>query len=99
MKRIWYLCTALPLLLLADDGEVMKLRCIKSPNLVRNADFSQINEHGLPREWSFDNCSRSPHFKSQVIRQETGNYLAVNTEWIKFGYWVQNIPVKEGVSY
>ena len=100
MKKNWYwVYLAMPLLLLADDGEVMKLRCIKSPNLVRNADFSQINEHGLPREWSFDNCSRSPHFKSKVVHGKTGNYLAVNTEWIKFGYWVQNIPVKEGVSY
>ena len=100
MRMRWYwIYLTMPLLLLADECEVMKLRCIKSPNLVRNADFSQINEHGLPREWSFDNCSKSPYFKSQVIRQETANYLAINTAWKKYGYWLQNIPVKEGVSY
>ena len=100
MKRNWYFaCAALSLMLCAKGGEVVKLRCIQSPNLVRNADFKQITGNDLPGEWAFDNCSKSPHFKSKVVRRDNGNYLAVNTEWIKFGYWFQNIPVKEGVSY
>ncbi|MBO4649473.1 MAG: hypothetical protein J5806_15090 [Lentisphaeria bacterium] len=85
--------------LFAGEGEAIKLRCIQPPNLVRNADFKQIDKNGLPRGWRFDNCSQSPHFKSKIIRNETVNYLAVNTDWIKFGYWLQNIPVKEGASY
>ena len=100
MKKIWHWAyLALPLMLCADGEEVMKLHCIQSANLIRNADFKQITGNGLPREWTFDNCSKSPHFKSKVVHGKNGNYLAVNTEWIKFGYWVQNIPVKEGVSY
>ena len=97
-KWIWS-CLALPLMLLAGESEALKLRRIPSPNLVRNADFSKLDEKGLPREWKFDNCSRSPDFKSKIVQGENCNYLAVNTAWIKFGYWMQDIAVKEGVSY
>lgn len=100
MRNKWLIsCLALPLMLLAGESESLKLRCIPSPNLVRNADFSQLDEKGLPREWSFDNCSRSPEFKSQVVRHPEGNYLAIDTAWIKFGYWLQNVPVEEGKTY
>lgn len=86
-------------MLAADDGGAIRLRCIPSANLVRNADFKHADENGSPREWKFDNCSKSPDFKSKIVQGENGNFLAVNTAWIKFGYWMQNIAVKEGVSY
>ena len=102
MKGKWIaaLLLAVPLVsLAAGEGDALKLRLIPSPNLVRNADFRELNEKGLPKEWHFDNCSRSPYFKSEVIQKEDGNCLAVNTEWKKFGYWLQDIPVQEGITY
>ena len=89
---------ALPLIVFSGE-EVLTFRIIPSPNLVKNADFSQINENGHPAGWRFDNCSKSPHFKSQVVKHPGGNYLAVNSEWNKFGYWLQFVPVKEGEAY
>ena len=96
--RVWIFGLLLPLFCLGGE-EGLTLRVIPSPNLVCNADFSQLNENRLPVAWHFDNCSKSPEFKSQVANAGDGNFLAVNTEWIKFGYWMQGIPVKEGVSY
>lgn len=79
--------------------ETMELRIVPSPNLIKNAGFIHVDGDGLPMEWTFDNCSGSPHFRSQVIQHPDGSYLAVDSEWIKFGYWLQTVPVKEGVSY
>lgn len=96
--KLWLLGLALPLIpLFAEDA--LKLQITHSQNLVQNADFSQLKDNQLPVNWYFDNCSKSPHFRTTVVNDPSGNYLAVNTEWNKFGYWLQNIPVKEGVYY
>lgn len=98
--KVASLLLGLTLPLIALRGmEPLKLECIPSPNLVKNADFRKIDESGRPAGWRFDNCSKSPHFKSHVIEHPEGNYLAVNTAWNQFGYWLQDIPVKEGVPY
>ena len=93
------LLAVLPLVRLSGGEEALKLRLVPSPNLLRNAGFIQVDGDGLPMEWTFDNCSKSPRFRSQVVRHPDGNCLAVDSEWIKFGYWLQMVPVKEGVSY
>lgn len=101
MRRKWIaVLLAAPLMLAAaGEEEALKLRCVSSPNLVRNADFSQRNESGLPLEWVFDNCSKSPEFRTEIVQKNDGNILAVNSVWEKFGYWLQNVPVQEGKSY
>jgi hypothetical protein len=83
--------------LCGDESLVMEV--IPSANLVKNNGFSQLNTKKLPLNWYFDNCSKSPHFRTTVVNNPSGNYLAVNTAWNNFGYWLQNIPVKEGVYY
>lgn len=88
----------LPLAVIGNET-ALELRCIPSPNLVRNADFSMLNAKGLPQGWYFDNCSKSPEFKTQIIKHADGNYMAIDSAWIKFGYWLQDIQVKEGVPY
>jgi len=92
------LLLALPLVPLFGE-EALKLRIVPSPNLIRNAGFIHVDGDGLPLEWIFDNCSKSRHFKSQVVRHPEGNYLAVDSAWCKFGYWMQTIPLKKGTSY
>ena len=90
----------LVLSLLAVGGETaLELRCIPSPNLVRNAGFAKVDPAGHPENWRFDNCSRSPRFSSRVVSRPDGNWLAVDADWQKFGYWLQSVPVEEGVSY
>ena len=89
---------ALPLMA-AGGEEALQLRCIPPANLVGNADFRKIDRQGHPEEWRFDNCSRSPLFKSRVVSRPEGNCLAVDTDWQKFGYWLQSIPVEGGVTY
>ncbi|MBQ6472538.1 MAG: hypothetical protein IJJ33_11180 [Victivallales bacterium] len=78
--------------------EALKLRLIPSPNLVTNADFNADSD-GLPQGWRFDNCSRSPRFQSKVVSASGGNVLGMDSAWEKYGYWLQSIPVKEGVAY
>ena len=77
----------LPLAVIGNET-ALELRCIPSPNLVRNADFSMLNAKGLPQGWYFDNCSKSPEFKTQIIKHADGNYMAIDSAWIKFGYWL-----------
>ena len=92
------LLAVLPLVPLFGQ-ESLKLRIVPSPNLIKNAEFIHVDGDGLPGEWTFDNCSKSQYFRSQVVRHSDGSFLAVDSEWIKFGYWLQTIPVKEGGSY
>lgn len=88
----------LPLIPLSGE-DALNLRVVPSPNLLRNADFVRIGENGLPKEWAFDNCSKSPRFKSQVVRYPDGNAVEVASEWEKYGYWLQSIPLKKDESY
>ena len=92
------LLLALPLVPLFGE-ESLKLRIVPSPNLIKNPGFVHVDGDGLPLEWTFDNCSKSRHFKSQVVRHQDGNCLAVDAAWCEFGYWMQTIPLKKGASY
>lgn len=90
----------LALMLIPLFGEdALTFQINPSPNLVKNADFRQLNSQQLPVGWTFDNCSKSPRFHSAVTHDADGNYLTVNAPWKKFGYWLQPIPVKEGGVY
>ena len=100
MKIGWILgCLAAPLILFANGEDVLKLRCIPSPNLARNGDFAQADGNGHPSGWDFDNCTKSPSFRTRVHNHPAGNYLAVDMDWHQFGYWRQYVAVKEGVAY
>ena len=98
IQKILFAALFLPLILSGGES-VLQLRCIPSPNLLKNADFSRINEKGKPDSWTFDNCSRSPLFKSRIEKHSEGNYLTLASDWQKFGYWLQKVAIKEGVSY
>ena len=93
------LVTILSLIRLYGGEEVLKLQVIPSPNLLQNGEFSSLDGKGLPQKWFFDNCSNSPNFKSQIVNDADGKYLAIDSEWIKFGYWLQKVSVEEGKSY
>ena len=93
------LLTVLLLPLFVISGEILQLQCIPSPNLLKNANFKGINEKKEPVAWTFDNCSKSPLFKSQITRHPEGNYLSVSTDWQKFGYWLQKVAIRDGTSY
>ena len=101
MKARWLiaLLAALPAILPAGDEEALKLRLIPSPNLIRNTGFCQFDGKGHLAGWSFDNCSKSPYFSSELLFRDGGSCLGINAEWKKFGYWLQTIPVREGVTY
>ncbi|MBP5641392.1 MAG: hypothetical protein J6X55_18090 [Victivallales bacterium] len=88
----------IPLILFSEENALI-LQCKTSQNLLQNADFCQLDGNGLPLRWTFDNCSRSPIFKSQIVKQSKGNYLTVDTAWSQFGYWMQTIPLQKGESY
>jgi len=79
--------------------DVLQLRCIPSPNLLKNVQFSKIDSKGRPESWVFDNCSKSPHFKSRIFRDSGVDVLEIDTPWQKFGYYLQKVAVQEGVSY
>ena len=96
--KLWFFGLLLPLCCFGGE-EGLNLRLIPSANLLRNTDFRQLDENRLPVGWSFDNCSKSPEFKSRVTGAREGNFLAVDAGWIQFGYWLQMVPVREGVSY
>lgn len=98
VKKLLLAILILPLLAIGSE-EVLQLRCIPSPNLLKNADFSKLNPKGYPESWVFDNCSKSPLFKSRIIRDQECNYLEIDTDWQKFGYWLQKVAVQEGTSY
>jgi hypothetical protein len=103
-KKSYFICialliTVLPLIRLHGGEEVLKLRVIPSPNLLLNGGFNDLDGNGLPQKWFFDNCSNSPNFRSRVINDADGNYLAIDSEWIKFGYWLQKVSVEEGKAY
>ena len=93
------LLTVLLLPLFVISGEILQLQFIPSPNLLKNANFKGINEKKEPVAWTFDNCSKSPLFKSQITRHPDGNYLSINTDWQKFGYWLQKVAIRDGTSY
>jgi len=97
-KRSLLAVLVLPLMVMGEE-KPLQLRCIPPANLVRNADFKKTDSRGRPEGWRFDNCSRSPLFSSRIVTHPEGSWLAVNTDWQKFGYWLQSIPVKEGVTY
>jgi len=101
MKARWLiaLLAALPPVLPAGEAEALKLRLIPSPNLIRNTGFCQFDGKGHLAGWSFDNCSKSPYFSSELLFRDGGSCLGINAEWKKFGYWLQTIPVREGVTY
>lgn len=92
------LLLALPLVPLFGE-ESLKLRIVPSPNLIKNPGFVHVDGAGLPLEWTFDNCSKSRHFKSRVVKHPEGNYLAVDSAWGQFGYWMQSVPLKKDESY
>ena len=99
MKKHWLTALlALPLLL-AGGEETISFRFRPSENLVKNADFGKLNEKGLPADWTFDNCSNSPKFRTEVIGQGTERFLEVTTAWEEFGYWLQKVPLKAGATY
>ncbi|MBO4490608.1 MAG: hypothetical protein J5944_04520 [Lentisphaeria bacterium] len=99
MKAKWLiaLLAALPLLV-AGGEEPMSFRFRPSENLVKNADFGSLNEKGLPADWTFDNCSKSPEFRTKVVGEGAERYLEVTTVWEKFGYWLQKVPLKAGAT-
>ena len=98
MKKMLLAVLLMPLLVIGGE-EVLQLRCIPSPNLLKNADFSKINPNGYPEAWVFDNCSKSPLCKSRIVGTQEFNYLEIYTDWQKFGYWLQKVSVSENVSY
>ena len=95
-KKLFLLVCLLPLVSSGSE-DVLQLRCIPSPNLLKNVQFSKIDSKGRPESWSFDNCSKSPHFKSRIYRSSNVNVLEIYTEWQKFGYWLQKVAVQEGI--
>lgn len=100
MKRKWFWgCLAAVLVSFANGEDVLKLCCIPSPNLARNGDFAQVDKNGHPEGWDFDNCTKSPDFRTRVVEHPEGNYLAIDTDWHQFGYWRRDVAVKEGVAY
>ena len=99
MKNFLVFVAGIVLLCAASGGDPLKVRSTLSPNLLKNANFDRLTSRGEPADWVFDNCSRSPEFRSKVIPHPDGNIMAIDAGWIQFGYWLQNVPVKEGKTY
>ena len=97
-KKLFLLVWLLPLLSYGGEN-ALQLRCIPSPNLLKNVQFRKIDPRGRPESWVFDNCSKSPHFKSRFFQDSGANVLEIYTPWQKFGYYLQKVAVQEGVSY
>ena len=98
VKKLLLAILLLPLLAIGSE-KILQLQCIPSPNLLENANFSKITPQRHPIAWKFDNCSKSPLFKSRVISMPKYNYLEIDTDWQKFGYYLQKVSIKENVSY
>jgi len=102
MRRKWIaVLLAAPLMLAAagEETDALSFRFIPSANLIKNSDFGQLNEEKLPADWTFDNCSKSPAFRTKVAGEGAERYLEVTTVWEKFGYWLQSVPLKAGATY
>lgn len=72
-----------------------------SPNLLKNSDFEVLDKSGKPEFWVFDNCSASKKLEAGVTSEGAigNNSIIVRTAGRLFGYWRQDVPVKEGNSY
>ena len=85
------LLLALALPLAANE---ISMKRISAPNLLKNGDFSQKNDNGMPENWIFDNCSKADF----TFRSDIGGIVIESPEH-KFGYFLQQVAVKEGVRY
>ncbi|MBO4490610.1 MAG: hypothetical protein J5944_04530 [Lentisphaeria bacterium] len=102
MRRKWIaVLLAAPLMLAAagEETDALSFRFIPSANLIKNSDFGQLNEEKLPSDWTFDNCSRSPVFRTIVSGEGADRFLEVTSAWSQFGYWLQKVPVQAGKTY
>ena len=88
----------LPLLLFGNE-DILQLELIPSKNLLKNFNFVTVKSINTPAFWPFDNCSKSPSFKTEIKKHHQGNYLSIYSDWQKFGYHHQKVAVTPGVSY
>ena len=95
-KKLFLLVWLLPLISYCGEN-ALQLRCIPSPNLLKNVQFRKIDSGGRPESWVFDNCSKSPYFKSRFFQDSGADVLEIYTPWQKFGYYLQKVAVQEGV--
>ncbi len=87
----------------AGDGFTVDYRETPGPNLLRNADFSEIGPDGVPAGWYFDNCTRNELLLHGVAELDRGNAATITVADADtpelYGYWSQIVRLTEPGRY